>query len=303
MQSEFPVLGAAVLIDDLLKLQTLALDLRRLTPPRSRAQRIGEQRSVYRGQGREFIEMKHYQSGDDVRQIDWRQTAKKQLPFVRVMEEDRHSEHTVWLDLTSSSYFGTQGCFKSVMACHWAAFLIWRFLQLKHPLRLFVRVGAQWQQELRVSAQKDGARACQLLVEAHAYLASQFRTLEPAPAVSIAHWKNRPNLWFIADFLQQDLAELAQQIPVQAISSLTLLQVLDPFDCQLPSAGLLPVKNPQHSGWIASSDARLQQQYNDHFQAHNEALERFAWQANGALFSHRNNPFHWSEVQSWPLYH
>jgi len=303
MHEEFPIQGAKVDIADLLKLQTLAIDLKRLTHARTRSRRAGDQRSVFRGQGREFIEMKHYQTGDDVRQIDWRQTAKKQSPYVRVMEEDRHSEHTIWLDLSSSSYFGTKKCFKSVVACQWAAFLVWRFLQLNHPIRLFIRVGNEWQKELKITAQNQGAQACQLITEAHQYLADNFKTLSKTNGAPVSHWSGRPNLWFISDFLQLDSKQLQNDIPLHSISSLTLLQVIDVFDQQLPDAGILPVKNDSSSGTIATNNKLVKQQYVEQFKLRNKSLEEFSWQIGGTVFSHLSHEFHWREAQNWPLYH
>ena len=158
---EFTIQGTEVSTKDLLNLQLLSIDLSQLNRQKTRSRRAGDQRSIFRGQGRKFIEMRQYQPGDDVRQIDWRLTARKQTPYVQVMEEDRHSEHLVWLDLSASSYFGTQRCFKSVLACHWAAFIIWRFVRLKHPIRLVVQVGANYQRQLRIGSQAAAAEACQ----------------------------------------------------------------------------------------------------------------------------------------------
>ncbi len=303
MDSEFVISGTTVSVDSLLKLQLMALDLRRLSSVRTHSKRAGDQRSVYRGQGREFVELKHYQTGDDVRQIDWRQTAKKQTPFVKVMEEDRHSEQAIWLDLSSSCYFGTQRCFKSVMACHWAAFLVWRFLHLHHPLRLFIRVGNHWQKELKILSIKQGAAACALIAEAHQVLAEQIHHTSNPQGGSVHHWTGRPNLWFISDFLEHREEDLRSDIPTSKFSSVNFLQILDSFDYALPNAGVLPVAHQNNKGWINTENETLTHALHTKTRQRQQWLEAFAWENRGNFLSHLSNEFQWQEVQQWPLYH
>ncbi len=257
MKPHFELQGTEVTLAALLELKMLAFDLRKLSAQKVHSKRLGEQRSPFRGQGREFIEMKHYLPGDDVRQIDWRQTAKKQTPFVRVMEEDRHSEQVIWLELTASCYFGTQRVLKSVVACYWAAFLVWRLLQFKHPTRLYIRVG-DWQQEIKLTHQRQAPLACQLIVDAHLQLAKNFRNLPESNKPNLNHWRGQPTLWFISDFREQTIEQLKSTIPAGLISSANFLQILDPFDLHLPSAGSLPVKKDNQQGWIETDDVQHQ---------------------------------------------
>jgi uncharacterized protein (DUF58 family) len=298
---DFVIQGTEVRVEDLLKLQTLAVDLKKLNARPSRSRRIGEQRSKYRGQGREFIEMKHYQTGDDVRQIDWRLTAKKQEPFVRVMQEDRHIEHVIWLPLSARQYFGTRVCFKSVLACHWAAFLVWRFHQLKHPVRLLIDVTPGWHREIKITSGRHAAQACKLICESHAYLAQNFNH-SAEPALEAPHWSGHPNLWIISDFLDDQLPLYQRAIDSKPVATVTCLQTMDSFDERLPDVGSLPVKNQQQTAWLHTSERSLQQQYQHYFKTHIEAIKQFCWQHQGELIQHYNHSFHWKEVQSWPLY-
>ncbi|TXR54109.1 DUF58 domain-containing protein [Reinekea thalattae] len=301
MQQSLSIRGTDVAVEDLLALQLMANDLSAIRSARTVSQRQGELHSAFKGQGREFAEMKHYVTGDDSRQIDWRQTAKKQTPFVRVMEEDRHAQQAVWLDLSASSYFGTQHCFKSVMACYWAAFLVWRFLHLNYPVRLFIRVGDQWQQEASLSQRSDGARACQLIATAHRYLADHFLTLNPPSNSNILHWNDRPNLWFISDFLQINQAEINHSAPASLFSQCTFLQAADPFDWQLPEAGLLPIEANKQQRFINSSNRDIQKNYRQQAEQRQQRLESTAAQRGGLLHTHFTQSFEWQEVLSWPL--
>ena len=301
--NSFTIKGSAVELEDLIRLRMLALDLHKVKALPTRSKLIGEQRSKFRGQGREFIEMKHYQSGDDVRQIDWRQTAKKQSPFVRVMEEDRHSEHVIWLPLSARMFFGTRQCFKSVMACHWAAFLIWRFIQLKHPVRLVIEVGEDFQETFRITSPKEGAHACQLITRAHEFLTKNFHELKETQATQLPHWSGHPHVWILSDFQGEQFKRFQDAVTLKPASTLTCLQTLDTFDTKIPRAGQLPVKHKDHNGWIRTQDQRFQEHYQEQFEKHQNEIQNLCWQNHGQHHRHLNFEFNWQEVQQWPLHH
>ena len=297
----FNIEGTQVSVEQLLSLQMLAVDMKKIRPVPSRSRRLGEQRAKARGQGREFIEMKHYQQGDDVRQIDWRQTAKKQSPYVRVMEEDRHSEHVIWLHLNSRMYFGTKRCFKSVMACHWAAFLVWRFLAMKHPARLMIETPGKQLQELRISRSTDAARACLLISQAHAELAANFQ--HGGELQDVPHWRGHPHLWVISDFLDAQVERIQQAVKRHPVTQLICLQSLDAFDLELPAAGTLPVKTGQQTGWLPTQAATTRREYQQALSSHVAALNRLCQQFHGLNYQYTTQQFQWQEVHAWPLYH
>lgn len=302
MTTSFDITGTTVTLDNLLMLQLLSADLQRLPALKISAKKIGEDRSVFRGQGREFVEMKQYQIGDDVRHIDWRLTAKKQTPYVRVMEEDRNKEHAIWLQLNSSSYFGTQRCFKSVMACYWTAFLIWRFTALKHPIRLIIDVGPHWHQELKISSTHTAARAMSVIVDAHVYLQQHFKALDEQPCTA-PHRSGRPHLWLVGDFLQGDAMPASHHAFLGSVMSMTVLQTVDEFDSKMPDVGLLPVKEGDKTRWLQTSDEGAQQRHQAEFLNHQQQLQQTCWQRGGQFFSHQTNLFEWQDVRQWPLHH
>jgi uncharacterized protein (DUF58 family) len=85
----------------------------------------GDYTSPFRGQGLDFEEVRRYVPGDDIRNIDWRVTARTGIPHLKVFTQER--EHTVLLciDATAQLRFGTRGTFKSVQAARAAALLGW----------------------------------------------------------------------------------------------------------------------------------------------------------------------------------
>ena len=68
----------------------------------------GQYHSAFRGRGMAFSEVRNYQIGDDVRDIDWNVTARYAHPFVKVFEEERELTVMLLVDMTGSTAFGTQ---------------------------------------------------------------------------------------------------------------------------------------------------------------------------------------------------
>jgi uncharacterized protein (DUF58 family) len=83
----------------------------------------GEYRSIFKGHGMEFAEVREYMPGDEVRSIDWNVTARMGRPFVKGYVEERELTVMLAVDLSGSSQFGTVSRFKSEMAIELAAVL------------------------------------------------------------------------------------------------------------------------------------------------------------------------------------
>jgi uncharacterized protein (DUF58 family) len=83
----------------------------------------GEYRSVFKGQGMEFSEVREYQPGDEVRSIDWNVTARMGRPYVKRYVEERELTVMLVVDLSGSERFGTVRRFKSELASELAAVL------------------------------------------------------------------------------------------------------------------------------------------------------------------------------------
>jgi len=69
----------------------------------------GEYHSAFKGRGMAFSEVREYQYGDDVRNMDWNVTARMSAPYVKVFEEERELTVVLLVDISRSGLFGTQG--------------------------------------------------------------------------------------------------------------------------------------------------------------------------------------------------
>jgi uncharacterized protein (DUF58 family) len=83
----------------------------------------GEYRSIFKGQGMEFAEVREYQPGDEVRSIDWNVTARMRRPFVKRYIEERELTLMLVVDVSGSERYGTVNRFKSELATELAAVL------------------------------------------------------------------------------------------------------------------------------------------------------------------------------------
>jgi uncharacterized protein (DUF58 family) len=91
----------------------------------------GQHGSHLRGRGLDFLELRAYQAGDDVRNIDWKVTARTRKPYTRIFTEERERPVLLIVDQRQKMFFGSKLNLKSVTAAEIAAIAIWRVLKAK----------------------------------------------------------------------------------------------------------------------------------------------------------------------------
>lgn len=181
------------------------------------------------GAGLQHLDHRDYAPGDEVRHIDWRQTARRRAPVVRRFEAETVADWTLIVDASSS--MATHGASKWQAAVCAAAAMAWALLQLGHRVGLLV-FGE------RVLAETPPGRGA-----AHyAAIARQLLALQPAPqgegsslAACVRHLRGAASLFVIADFLadaemRRDLAALLPRC-----TALHVLQLHDAADTRLPA--------------------------------------------------------------------
>src|SRR5690606_8058919 len=83
----------------------------------------GAWHSAFKGRGMEFEEVREYQPGDEVRDIDWNVTARAGIPFVKLYREERELTVLIAVDVSYSGVFGTTGQEKNELAAELAALI------------------------------------------------------------------------------------------------------------------------------------------------------------------------------------
>jgi uncharacterized protein (DUF58 family) len=221
----------------------------------------GEYRSVFKGQGMEFAEVREYQSGDEVRSIDWNVTARMGRPFVKRYIEERELTVMLAVDLSGSERFGTRGRFKSELASELAAVLA------MSAIRNNDRVGAVLftdRIEHVVPPRKGRRHALRLMRDLLVFEPVGTRTDLPAAleftGKMIAH---KSIIFVVSDFQAEDIEHplklLAQRHDVIAVT------VDDPSERTLPDIGLARFIDPESGETldIDTSDPAVRKRFGD----------------------------------------
>ena len=221
----------------------------------------GAYRSRFRGRGVDFLESRIYQPGDDIRNMDWRVTARTGKPHTKVFQEERERPVLIVLDASPSLYFGTRRVLKSVAAGQLAAAIAWSAVRRGDRIGGFFFAPGR-HRELRPAGGRRGAmRMIQGLVD---WLQPEQVAQEGQEPLSRALERVRHTVRpgslviIISDFFGLDedcnrhLSRLRQHNDVVGC------QVLDPAENQLP-AGRYPITDGEHISLLdmGHKDSRL----------------------------------------------
>ena len=117
--------GVKVSLEDLIAEQANAFGILPNSSHRIRVSSSGSFRSPFKGRGMEFDEIREYKAGDDIRNLDWKVTAKVGKPFTKLFHEERERPIFLLVDMRPSMRFATKVAFKSVIAARIAAMIVW----------------------------------------------------------------------------------------------------------------------------------------------------------------------------------
>lgn len=209
----------------------------------------GAYRSRFRGRGVDFVESRNYQPGDDIRNMDWRVTARTGRPHTKVFQEERERPVLVVLDAGPSLYFGTRRRLKSVAAGQFAAAVAWSAVRRGDRIGGFL-FAPDGHRELRPAGGRRGAmRMIQSLVEwlNPASMAQGMAQPLSAALERVRHAVRPGSLVVVlSDFFTLDedcnrhLSRLRQHNDVIGC------QVLDAAEYQLPP-GRYPITDGEHA--------------------------------------------------------
>jgi uncharacterized protein (DUF58 family) len=219
----------------------------------------GEYRSVFKGQGMEFSEVREYQPGDEVRSIDWNVTARMGRPFVKRYIEERELTVMLAVDLSGSERFGTVRRFKSELAIELAAVLVMSAVRNNDRVGILLFTDRI---EHVVPPRKGRRHALRLIRDLLAF-DPRGRGTDVAAATgfllkALAH---KSIVFLVSDFhdpdIERPLKLLAQRHDLVAVS------VEDPSELELPSVGLARFTDPETGETLTvdTSDPELRAQF------------------------------------------
>jgi uncharacterized protein (DUF58 family) len=223
----------------------------------------GAYRSRFRGRGVDFLESRNYQPGDDIRNMDWRVTARTGKPHTKVFQEERERPVLVVMDASPSLYFGTRTRLKSVAAGQLAAAVAWSAVRRGDRIGGFLFAPGK-HRELRPAGGRRGAmRMIQGLVDWLEPSADPAQVSEPlSAALERVRHAVRPGslVVIISDFFSLDepcnqhLSRLRQHNDVIGC------QVLDPAEYRLP-AGRYPITDGRQTTVMDTVAASSRRRY------------------------------------------
>jgi uncharacterized protein (DUF58 family) len=219
----------------------------------------GEYRSVFKGQGMEFAEVREYMPGDEVRSIDWNVTARMRRPFVKRYIEERELTVMLAVDVSGSERFGTRRRFKSELASELAAVLAMA------AIRNNDRVGTIMftdRVEHVVPPRKGRRHALRVIRDLLAFEPSGRGTDVAAATDYLSRMLHHKSVIFlVSDFMDEGIEHplklLAQRHDVIAVT------VGDPSETDLPDVGLARFIDPETGETIDvdTSDPEVRAQY------------------------------------------
>ena len=221
----------------------------------------GEYHSAFKGRGMMFSEVRAYQYGDDIRDIDWNVTARQNHPYVKVYEEERELTVMLLVDVSASRNFGAEGMEKRDMIAEIAATIAFSAIQNND------KIGAIFfsNKVEKFIAPKKGRKHILFLIRELLDFTPQNNGTDIAAAVRYFSdaLKRRCTMFLISDFID----ESDYRTPLNVAMSrhdVMAIQVYDKRDSEMPDVGLMRVLDLETGAtrWIDTGSSATRKAYN-----------------------------------------
>ena len=233
----------------------------------------GQYHSAFKGRGMAFSEVREYQFGDDVRDIDWNVTARFHRPYVKVFEEERELTVMLLIDVSGSLDFGTARQMKRDMATEIAATLAFSAIQNNDKIGvIFFSDKIE-----KYIPPKKGRKHILYIIREMLDFTPESKKTDVGMAVEFLTrvMKRKCTAFLLSDFYQRgDFMK-----PLQIANSkhdIVAIQVFDPIAKMLPDAGLLKVRDAEtgHEMYIDPSSKKLRHAHNRYWLERESALRQ-----------------------------
>ena len=244
----------------------------------------GEYHSAFKGRGMVFSEVREYQYGDDVRNMDWNVTARLRSPYVKVFEEERELTVVLLVDVSRSRLFGTTGASRKDVLAEIAAVLSFSALINND------KVGALFfseKVEKFIPPKKGRSHLLHIIREIIEFEPSADGTdISEALRYLTNAIKKRCTAFLLSDMLDVDAEgnpkyEEALKVAVNR-HELAVIEVYDPRERSLPSVGLIHIKDSEtgDTGWVNTSSRKVRAAYEEWFRNVESSADRLFMKYN-----------------------
>ena len=224
----------------------------------------GQYHAAFKGRGMAFSEVREYQYGDDVRDIDWNVTARFHHPYVKVFEEERELTVMLLVDVSGSLNFGTVHQTKREMVTEIAATMAFSAIQNNDKIGV---IFFSDHIEKYIPPKKGRHHILYIIRELLDFKPKSARTdIGMAVSYLTRMMKRRATVFLLSDFYTQEDFSKAVQI-ANSKHDMIAVQVYDPRAKTLPNIGLMKVKDAEtgHEMIIDTGSAKLRQAHTQYW--------------------------------------
>jgi uncharacterized protein (DUF58 family) len=247
----------------------------------------GEYHSAFKGRGMSFSEVRDYQYGDDVRNIDWNVTARTGTPHVKIFEEERELTVMLLIDMSPSSFFGTINQLKNEIITEICAVLA--FSAINNNDKVGVAFFAN-EVELFIPPKKGKQHILRIIRELINFEPKGKGTEIGATLEYFNNLvKKRSICFIISDFLSM---EYEQALRVAARRHDVIgVNIIDPREENLPDVGLIRAQDAESGAirWIDTSSQRLREEYARWHQNHLDYFTQTFRKSGASVVNIRTN--------------
>lgn len=231
----------------------------------------GQYHSAFKGRGMAFSEVREYQYGDDIRDIDWNVSARFHRPYVKVYEEERELTVMLIVDVSGSLDFGTHNTTKREMVTEIAATLAFSAIQNNDKIGvIFFSDKIE-----KYIPPKKGRKHILFIIREMLDFHPESKKTDVRMAVEFltSVLKRRCTAFLMSDFYVQNEFENALTI-CNRKHDVVAVQVYDPRAESLPDVGLMKVRDAEtdHEMYIDTSDKRLRNAHHAYWENRQKML-------------------------------
>ena len=220
----------------------------------------GEYRSAFKGRGMTFSEVREYQYGDDIRNIDWNVTARHNRPYVKIFEEERELTVMLMIDVSASRNFGTISKLKKNQITEIAAVLAFSAIQNNDKIGV---IFFSDKIEKFIPPKKGRTHILHIIRELIDFYPEDKQTdIEQALEYMTNSIKKRCTCFVISDFIDEH--DFAHALAIaNRKHDVVALRVYDPRENQLPPVGMMYLRDAEtgEQMWVDTSDKKLREAY------------------------------------------
>ncbi|WP_297905512.1 DUF58 domain-containing protein [uncultured Parabacteroides sp.] len=222
----------------------------------------GQYHSAFKGRGMAFSEVREYQYGDDIRDIDWNVTARYVRPYVKVFEEERELTVMLLIDVSGSRDFGSVNVMKKEVITEIAATLAFSAIQNNDKIGV---VFFSDKIEKFIPPQKGKKHILYIIRELIDFHPEETRTdISQVLKYLTNAIKKRCTAFLISDFIDKEGFKDALTVANRK-HDMVAIQVYDRRETELPAVGLMKIKDAEtgKEQWIDSSSSRVRAAYKE----------------------------------------